>query len=72
MNRMIDFFLPSADEQLAASLIEQLVTRPVVRAVIKQPLESQLSSATLRAIAMQAQAEFTIIVTKATTIVLGL
>ncbi len=71
MNRKIDFFLPSADEQTASDIIKQLTPRPIVRACFRQPMESQLSSATLCDIAAKAKAEFTVILTKATALVFG-
>ena len=71
MNREIDFFLPSVDEQTAVAIIDQLTTTPVVRVVFNQPMESQLSSCTLLDIAAKAKADFTAILTKATALALG-
>ena len=71
MNRKIDIFLPSGNEQTVASLTEQLKTCAVVRAIIQQKIENLPSTGTLRDIAAQAKADYTVVVTKATPLLLG-
>ncbi len=71
MNRRIDFFLPADEQPTTQGVIEQLQGDPVVRAIFQQTIESQPSSASLRAIAAKAKADYTVIVTKPTALVLG-
>ena len=71
MNRKIDIFMPSGDEQTVASLTEQLKTCPVVRAIIQQKIENLPSTGTMRDIAAQAKADYTVVVTKASPLLLG-
>jgi SpoIID/LytB domain protein len=62
MNRIIDFFLPASAE---ASLTQQLLSLPEVRTVIShEGLKPLTSSETLRDIAAQAKAEYTILLIK--------
>ena len=71
MNRRIDLFLPTTDEQGIQSLISQLNNVPVVRGIFHETLSTLLPSETLHTIAGKAMAEYTALVTKPVSIMMG-
>ncbi len=71
MNRRIDFFLPKGDENTIASITEQVKGLPVVRAIFVEDIENLPSTQTMQTIATKAKADYTVLVTKATDLVLG-
>ena len=71
MNRRIDFFLPLGDEQAINSLKEQLRGCPAVRSITPLKMENLPSTETVRSIAALAKADYSAIVTKSTSLLLG-
>ena len=71
MNRRIDFFLPLGDEQAINSLKEQLRGCPAVRSITPLKIENLPSTETVRSIAALAKADYSAIVTKSTSLLLG-
>ena len=86
MKRTIDIFLPCSDEQALLPVIDQLRTCPAVRAIHlllnkltdnvpadcqAHEVEGLTSTATLMAIADSADADYTLLLTKSSPVVLG-
>ena len=69
MNRKIDVFLPVAMKEVAHSLTSQLEANPIVRKIF--PAGSMHTSEALRTLASQANALYTLLVTKPVALQLG-
>ncbi|MCR4602170.1 MAG: DUF4922 domain-containing protein [Prevotella sp.] len=71
MNRDIDFFIPSDNQESLADITRQLSCCPAVRAIIPHHIENLPSSDSLRSLAALSKARYTALVTKSTPLLLG-